>query len=102
MLDTPDYEPEFYENQIKIMEERYSKIFKKWNLNWEKYNNYVVSKLKNKKYWIWCYLCGFEKFIQEQGDEKKGRHQRLYKDADERTKRIIGDYFKVQSYVRSL
>lgn len=102
MLDSPDFEKEFYENQIKIMEERYSKMFKKWNLNWDVYNNYVVEKLKNKRYWIWCYLCGFEKFIQEQGGEKKNRHQRLYKDADERIKRIIGDYFKIQNYVKSL
>ena len=101
-MDTPDFEPEFYENQIKIMEERYSKLFKKWNLSWDAYYNHIVEKLRNKRYWVWCYLCGFEKFVQEQGAENQGRHKRLYKDADERIKRIVGNYFKIQDYVKSL
>ena len=65
MTDAPDFEPEFYENQIKMMEDRYSKLFKKWNLSWDSYYSHVIEKLRNKRYWIWCYLCGFEKFIQE-------------------------------------
>lgn len=101
-MDTPDYEPEFYENQIKMMEDRYSKLFKKWNLSWDAYHSYVIEKLRDKRYWVWCYLCGFEKFVQEQGDEERGRRNRLYKDADERIKRIVGDYFKIQDYVKSL
>lgn len=101
-MDRPDYEPEFYENQISMMEKRYSIIFKKWNLNWITYHSYVIEKLRNKRYWVWCYWCGFEKFVQEQGDEKKGRRNRLYKDADDRIRRIIGDYFKTQEYVNSL
>lgn len=102
MLDNPEFEPEFYENQIKKMEERYSKIFKKWNLSWDSYYGYIVDKLRNKRYWLWCYLCGFEKFIQEQGDQEKGRRTRLYKDADERIRRIVGDFFKIQEYVKQL
>jgi len=101
-MDTPDYEPEFYEKQIKMMEDRYSKLFKKWNLSWDAYHNHVIEKLRNKRYWVWCYLCGFEKFVQEQGDTKRGRCDRLYKDADERIRRIVGDYFKIQYYVKSL
>jgi hypothetical protein len=102
MLDQPEFEPEFYEKQIKMMEDRYSKLFKKWHLSWAKYYNYVTHSLRHKNYWIWVYFCGFEKFVQEQGDEEKGRHARLYKDADERIRRIIGDYFKIQEYVKSL
>ena len=98
----PEFPPEFYENQIKMMEYRYAIVFKKWNLSWESYHSYVVERLKNKQYWIWCYLCGFEKFVQEQGDIKKNRHKRLYKDADERIKRIVDDFFKVKEYVKNL
>jgi len=102
MLEDPEFEPEFYAKQIAMMEQRYGKLLKKWGLSWDSYYNYVTDKLKHKPYWIWVYLCGFEKFVQEQGDEPKGRRSRLYKDADERIRRIIGDYFKIQDYVKTL
>lgn len=102
MVDQPEYEAEFYEHQIQMMINRYQEIFKNWKLSWGKYYSYVTEKLRNKTYWIWIYLCGFEKFIQEQGDEPISRKKRLYKDADERIWRIIGDFFKTQQYVNSL
>lgn len=102
MLDNPDYEVEFYENQIKMMEERYEIIFSRWGLSWGKYYNYVKKQLKNKKYWMWSYLCGFEKFIQEEGNESLNRRIRLYKDADARIARIIGQFYKSQNYNNSL
>lgn len=102
MLDEPEFEPEFYESQIKKMVERYSKLFKKWNLSWDHYYAHVVEKLHNKRYWLWCYLCGFEKFVQEEGNQEKGRRTRLYRDADERIRRIVGDFFKIQEYVKQL
>jgi len=102
MLAEPDFEPEFYEQQIIMMEKRYSKLFLKWHLSWNKYYNYVRSQLRQKDYWIWVYLCGFEKFVQEQGIEKEGRQKRLYQDADQRIARIIDDHYKVQNYVRDL
>lgn len=102
MLEDPEFEPEFYETQINKMEERYFKLFNKWKISWVKYQNYVYKKLRGKRYWIWVYLCGFEKFIQEQSEEVRGRRTRLYKDADERIRRIIGDFFKIQEYVKAL
>jgi hypothetical protein len=102
MLEKPEFEPEFYENQIEKMGDRYSKLFKKWGLSWNSYHNYVVEKLQNNRYWLWVYLCGFEKFVQEEGDQEKGRRTRLYKDADARIRRIVGDYFKIKEYVNQL
>lgn len=102
MLEEPEFEPEFYDTQINKMCDRYSKLFQKWGLSWKAYYEYVYYKLRGKQYWLWVYLCGFEKFVQEQGDERKGRHTRLYKDADQRVGRIIGDYFKIQDYIKTL
>lgn len=102
MLEPPEFEPEFYEAQIKKMADRYAKLFKKWGLSWDAYYNYVTDKLHSKQYWMWVYLCGFEKFVQEEGDQEKGRRTRLYKDADARIRRIVGDFFKIQEYVKQL
>ena len=100
MIDKPDFEPEFYEEQIKMMEERYSKYFTKWKLSWNKYKKYVDVALRSDRYWIWVYYCGFEKFLQE----TNGRPATpvLYKDAEARIARIIGDSFKIKSYINTL
>jgi len=102
MLGTPEFEPEFYSEQISIMEIRYSKIFKSWKINWDSYYKKIQHSLRNKQYWIWAYLCGFEKFIQEQGWNSDNRKNRLQKDAKQRIKRIIGDHFKIEEYIKSL
>lgn len=99
MLDSSEFETDFYLNQIKTMELRYSTIFKNWRVNWDKYYDYIKTKLQNKTYWIWSYLCGLEKFIQENNLPSKNK---LYKDADLRIYRIIGDYYKIQDYVNKL
>lgn len=102
MLEPPEFEPEFYEKQNAMMCTRYGKLFKRWHLSWEAYLDYASRKLRNDNYWLWVFLCGLEKFIQEQGDEEKGRRTRLYKDADERIRRIIGDSQKIKDYMRQL
>lgn len=102
MLQNPEFSEDFYEEQNQKMRDRYALIFKKWQLSWDKYFNYVSEKLKYNPYWIWVFLCGFERFLQKEGDEKTSRHKRLYKDADERIFRIRGDYFKIQDYIKSL
>src|SRR6185437_12447941 len=101
-MQEPEFEPEFYAYQIKKMEERYAIVFGRWDLSWNKYYNYVKNKLKHRQYWIWICLCGFEKFIQEQGDIKQDRSERIYRDVDERIARIIGDELRNESYIRSL
>jgi hypothetical protein len=102
MLQNPEFEEDFYKDQNQKMQERYSAHFKKWNLSWDVYFSYVSEKLKHNTYWIWVFLCGFEKFLQNQSFEKESRRKRLYKDADERIFRIIGDYAKIQDYIKSL
>lgn len=102
MLAKPEFEPEFYLEQIEIMSTRYSKLFSIWKLSWKKYFEYVSKSLRNNPYWIWVYLCGFEKFIKEQSSEQENRRKRLYKDADSRIARIIDDHYKIQSYINSL
>ena len=102
MLENPEFEPEFYSKQISMMENRYSKIFKNWGINWEKYYTEVRYELRNRQYWIWVYLCGLEKFIQESGWIADNRKSKQKKDAENRIRRIIGDSLKIEEYIRSL
>lgn len=102
MIEEPEFEAEFYTNQIEQMKNRYSKLFSAWNLSWNKYYDHVCFRLRYNNYWIWIFLCGFEKFIKEQSSESKGRRNRIYKDAENRIYRIIGDTYKIQEYIRSL
>lgn len=102
MLDSPEYEPEFYINQIDSMEKRYCIIFKKNKLSWKKYYKEVRELLQEKSYWIWVYLVGLEKFIQEEMSSCNTTWKQLEIDRISRVKRIIGDHFKVAEYVRSL
>lgn len=101
MLEPQEFEDEFYLSQNEKMTSRYSKIFKKWGLSWNKYYEYVAGKLRNNHYWLWVFLCGFEKFLQEDFT-KQGRKVRLYKDADSRIFRIVGDFFQVETYIKNL
>jgi hypothetical protein len=102
MLAQPEYEPEFYKEQLKLMTQRFSILFKEWKVSWGKYFDYVSKALRNNIYWLWVYFCGFEKFVKEQGSSEKNIRTRLYKDADSRIARIIGDNFKINNYINSL
>lgn len=102
MLSKPEFEPEFYEKQVELLTGRYSKLFKKWNISWNKYKNYIYSKLKYNTYWIWIFLCGFEKFIQEQTQDKFNLRARIYHDANTRIYLMLKDEISVQTYLRSL
>lgn len=102
MLEDQEFENEFYLNQIKLMEYRYSVVFrKKFKLSWDKYYGNVVEKLHNKTYWIWVYLCGLEKFIQETEQEPK-KLKIIEKDCQDRIFRITKGYSEIQTYVRNL
>lgn len=73
----PEFEKEYYLNQIKLMEERYSKIFSKWGISWNKFYSYITESMQNNYYWIWSFLNGTEKTIKE-CQELKGKERRLY------------------------
>lgn len=96
-----DLGPEFYLKQIDMMKTRYAEVFKGWNIKWDRYIEDVERKLHDKKYWIWCFLVGLEKFIQKYG-HRQGVSKLLEKDKEFRVRKIIGDFFKVQEYVRNL
>lgn len=102
MLENPEFEPEFYAEQISMMEKRYAKLFKSWKINWTSYYKEIQHALRHRQYWIWVYLCGFEKFVQDQGWNTDGRANRLRRDAKSRIKRIIGDSLKIEEYIKSL
>ena len=102
MVNPPEFESSFYEKQNQQMEERYSIYFKKWKINWKSYKTYIEKSLRFNSYWMWIYWVGFEKFLQEDSAVEKGRRNRLYKDADDRIARIIGDHFKIEGYLKSL
>jgi hypothetical protein len=101
-----NYDFEFYKKQNDIMEERNSKIFEAVGLSWSKYIKNARYKLKNNIYWIWVFLCGFETFLKENSNlkynDKNYLNNILYKDAEDRIYRIIGDHNKVEDYIKSL
>jgi hypothetical protein len=101
MLEPPEFEDSWYAKQNAKMEARYGKIFKKWKLSWDKYYSHVQEKLRYNNYWLWVYLCGFEKFVQETHD-RAGLVAWLKKDQEDRIRRIIGKTFEIQEYIRTL
>lgn len=102
MLEKPEYDNEFYLNQNKMMELRYEKIFSNWKLSWKSYKNEAYNRLNNNIYWIWIFLCGFEKFIQSINPNKKPKRETIYKDMNDRIYRIIGDHYQVNKYISEL
>lgn len=102
----PDQDLDFYIQQNKIMEERYSVIFKKNDLSWKKYISNAYAKLGNNVYWMWIFLCGLETFLKSNNSLKfKNKDlitKSLYKDAEDRIYRIIGDSKKNEEYIKSL
>jgi hypothetical protein len=103
--DKPEFDKEFYDHQVALMEERYIVIFSKANLPWKTYYKYIQSKLQNNLYWIWMFLCGLENFIKSQDFNTKNKSylkDNLQKDAERRIARIIGDTNKIRNYIESL
>ena len=101
MLQSPDYEPDFYLTQNEMMCRRYEQHFKRWGHRWRPYINDVRKRLREKPYWIWVFLTGFERFLQTKGHGEVTQ-KALEDDKEERIGRVIGDYFKVSSYVKGL
>lgn len=102
MLEEPEFEEAWYAEQNKKMAARYGVLFQRWKLSWNKYFTHVQERLRYNEYWIWVYLCGFEKFVQEQAGTRTGLRKRLEKDQDERIRRIVGDFYKIQDYIKTL
>lgn len=103
MLSKPDFEAEFYEKQIVSMKERYATVFKKLKLPWKSYIKDVEKRLRNRTYWMWNYLVGLEAFVQPyQKSGQSPTKEILEKDKDSRISRIVGDYYKVEQYVKNL
>ena len=98
-------EIDFYKNQISLMEERYEILFRKNKISWNKYYDFALKRLNNNLYYIWIFLCGLETFIKAQHFETKDKSnltKNLYKDAENRIYRILGDSRKVDEYIKSL
>lgn len=102
----PDFDVEFYIAQNSMMKERYAALFKKRGLSWKKYLDNATFKLKRNVYYIWTFLCGLDTFLKQTNDlnfeDKKNLYRMLYKDAEERIYRILGDDKKIEDYIRSL
>jgi hypothetical protein len=102
----PEFDLDFYKLQNDIMEERYLVIFKSRSLSWDNYVNNARSRLGNNIYLMWIFLCGLETFLKQNNnldfENKKNLVKSLYKDAEDRIYRIIGDDKKNADYIKSL
>lgn len=103
-MNDPEFEPEFYQNQINLMCERYSVIFKSWGINWEKFYEESKNKLRYRQYWIWIYLCEIETFIQKEtkNKNKKSIFEKLEKESNFRIQKITGPTLRIEGYIDSL
>jgi hypothetical protein len=61
----------------------------------------VEKRLRNRKYWMWNYMVGLEKFVKDIGDNLPSK-ELIEKDKDSRISRIVGDFYKFEQYVRNL
>jgi hypothetical protein len=103
---SPDQDHNFYVKQNEIMQQRYSLLFKKRKLSWNNYITSAKNKLGNNIYFMWIFLCGLDTFLKANNDlsfnNKSLLMSSLYKDAEDRIYRIIGDSKKNEEYIRSL
>lgn len=97
-----EFETKFYQNQNELMTNRYKLIFKKNKKNWTKYFGHAKKQLRNNTYWIWIFLCGFEKFIKDNQNLSDVTEQKMFDDANQRIARIIGNHFKIKNYLDSI
>jgi len=98
-------EIKFYEDQISLMEQRYEVLFRKNKLSWNEYYNFAKNKLDKNLFYIWSFLCGLETFIKGYNFEIKNKaelKEKLYKDAQDRIYRILGNSKKINDYINSL
>jgi len=100
MLESPDFEESFYLAQNEMMRARYAKLFRKWKVSWSRYYKDAENRLRKRPYWLWIFLVGFQKFI---ADNPVGVTEKALEDDKEaRISRIVGDFYKVERYVRGL
>lgn len=100
MLESPEFEDSFYVAQNDMMRSRYAKAFKKWKVSWSKYYKDAEKRLRGRPYWIWVFLVGFEKFLVE--NPSGASEKAIEDDKDQRISRIVGDFYKLERYVRGL
>lgn len=100
MLASPDYDDSFYLTQNEMMGKRYSTLFDDLGLDWKGHMTDVSKRLSQRPYWIWNYLVGLERLIQGSKGLISSRMVDDHKDAS--IGRIIGDFYKCQTYVRQL
>lgn len=61
----PEFEPEFYAEQINLMLARYSRVFESWGMSWDRFFDPVVSRLDGRRYFEWVFLCGLDPVLRE-------------------------------------
>lgn len=101
MLASPDFDEKFYLDQNEKMKSRYASVFKKWKIGWKTYFKDTEKRLRGRTYWIWVYLVGLEAFFKSQKDCVPSE-ELVETDKNSRISRIVGDYYKIEQYVRNL
>jgi len=100
MLASPDFEEDFYIRQNEMMCLRYSKIFEDLGINWKSHIKEVRRRLDERHYWIWNYLVVMERLLKTSSGLMSETMVDDHK--EESIKRIVGDFYRSQVYVRQL
>ena len=95
---TPEFDKQYYEDQISNMCQRYSLIFKGWGINWNKYYKNISSKLNLNIYRIWIFLFGLEPILKQCGFKmtKKEKTEYLLESSKKRIYDLIKDDEKIK------
>jgi hypothetical protein len=64
-MDMPDFEPEWYIRNNKLMAPRYAKEFKKIGVNWNTFYREMRELMEENEYYIWIFLCGIPETLKE-------------------------------------
>ena len=64
-MDTPDFEPEWYIRNNKLMAPRYAKEFDKLGVDWDVFYRDMRALMHENEYYIWIFLCGIPETLKE-------------------------------------
>jgi hypothetical protein len=101
-MEKPDFKPEWYIHNNKLMANRYEKEFNEININWKKFYREMRESLSQNEYFIWIFLCGIPETIKSINIRKiKNKSNFIYEVSKKRILTIKGKD-DLQLYLKNL